>query len=201
LQRTQLLGKGAARVVFKNLENFLHLGVIATLLPGARIIHCRRDPLDVCLSCYFQNFTHISFAWSLDDIGAYHRSYEKLMAHWQSVLPLEIHEIRYEDLVQDQEGVTRNLLTFCSLDWDERCLSYFKTRRAVRTASALQVRKPIFTSAVGRWKLYRSHLGPLFSALGMPAPSAESAPVEAAGALPPPVSADTGYSPLTNLVM
>jgi tetratricopeptide (TPR) repeat protein len=166
LERLTHLGRGASRVTVKTLGNFAHLGIIATLFPRARIIHCRRDPLDVCLSCYFQNFQKIVFAWSLDDIGAYYRAYEKIMAHWASVLPARIYEVSYEGLVQNQEEVTRDLLAFCGLDWDERCLSFFNTRRAVRTASTVQVRKPITTRAIGRWKHYQSHLGPLFRALG-----------------------------------
>ena len=166
VRRMANLGKGAARVTIKTLQNYMHLGVIATLFPRARVIHCRRDPFDVCLSCYFQNFQNIDFASSLEDIGVHYRAYEKLMAHWSRVLPLEIHEVCYEDLVHNQETVTRNLLAYCGLEWDERCLAFFKTRRVVRTASTVQVRKPISGQAIGRWKHYRSHLGPLFKALG-----------------------------------
>src|SRR5262249_39461421 len=145
------LGQGAARVINKNLGNFLHLGTIATLFPRARIIHCRRDPLDVCLSCYFKNFREIDYAWSLEDIGAYYRSYETLMAHWSRVLPLPIHEVRYEDLVGNQEAVSRALVAFCGLDWDERCLKFWHTCRPVRTLSSVQVRKPMSAGAIGRW--------------------------------------------------
>jgi tetratricopeptide (TPR) repeat protein len=166
LKHLTALGKGAGRVTVKTLENYLHLGVIATLFPRARIIHCRRHPLDVCLSCYFQNFNHVNFAWSLEDIGAYYRAYTKLMAHWSGVLPVAVHELRYEDLIHHQETVTRDLLAYCGLEWNERCLAFFKTRRVVRTASNVQVRKPISVQAIGRWKHYRSHLGPLFRALG-----------------------------------
>ena len=166
VQHLASLGQGAARVTIKTLSNFLHLGVIATLFPRARVIHCRRDPLDVCLSCYFQNFRGVTFAWSLEDIGAYYRTYEKLMAHWSRVLPMPIHEVSYEELVNDQEAVSRKLLSFCGLDWDERCLTFWNTRRVVQTASAVQVRKPISRQAIGRWRNYRSHLGPLLKALG-----------------------------------
>jgi tetratricopeptide (TPR) repeat protein len=168
------LGKGATRVTVKNLENHLHLGLIATLFPRARIIHCRRDPLDVCLSCYFQNFQDMSFAWSLEDIAAYYRAYEKVMAHWSRVVPAPIHEVRYEDLVHDQEAVSRDLVSFCGLDWDEHCLTFWQTRRAVQTASSLQVRKPMSTRSIGRWHNYRSHLGPLLEALGQPAGGTEA---------------------------
>jgi tetratricopeptide (TPR) repeat protein len=166
LKCLQSVGKGAPRVTIKTLENYLHLGAIATLFPRARIIHCRRDPLDICVSCYCQNFNHLDFTWSLDDIGAYYRAYEKLMAHWDRVLPVRIHEVYYEELIHNQEAVSRDLVSFCDLDWDERCLSFFKTRRVVRTASTVQVRKPISTKSIGRWKHYRSHLGPLLAALG-----------------------------------
>jgi tetratricopeptide (TPR) repeat protein len=166
LQRVTAHAANHARVTLKTLENYLHLGLIATLFPRARIIHCRRDPLDACLSCYFQNFYNVVFSWSLEDIGACYRAYEKLMAHWSSVLPLRCHEICYEELVHDQEAVTRKLLAFCGLDWNESCLAFFNTRRVVRTASLLQVRKPISAKMIGRWKHYRAHLEPLFRALG-----------------------------------
>jgi len=162
------LGKGAARVTIKALNNYVYLAEIATLFPYARIIHCRRDPLDVCLSCYFQNFEEMPFTCSLDDIGACYLAYERLMAHWCRVLPLEIHEVCYEELIHDQEIITRKLLAHCGLDWDERCLTFFNTRRVVRTASSVQVRKPVSSHAIGRWKQYRCHLDPLFKALGLP---------------------------------
>ena len=132
-------GPGAARVTVKNLENYLALGIIATLFPGARVIHCRRDPLDMCLSCYFQNFKDMAFSCSLEDIGAYYRGYEKLMAHWSAVLPLKVQDVRYEDLIHDQEAISRNLIAFCGLNWDERVLTFWNTRRVVQTASSVQV--------------------------------------------------------------
>src|SRR5205807_6249354 len=97
LEHISQLGQGALRVTNKTLENFTRLGAIGTLFPRARIIHCRRNSLDACLSCYFQNFRNIDFAWSLEDIGAYQLSYQKVMAHWSRVLPLPIHEVSYED--------------------------------------------------------------------------------------------------------
>ena len=173
------LSKGARRVTVKTLENVLHLGVIATLFPRARIIHCRRDPLDICVSCYFQNFREIEFAWSLENIGAYYRAYEKLMAHWTHVLPVPIHEVVYEDLIHNQEKVSRDLLEHCGLAWDARCLRFYTTRRVVRTASSVQVRKPLSAGAIGRWKHYRAYLEPLFQALGPCLPK-EAAVVSAA---------------------
>ncbi len=99
----------------------------------------------------------------------YYKAYERLMAHWSAVLPLPIHEVRYEELIHDQEGVTRRLLAFLGLSWDSHCLTFFNTRRTVRTASAVQVRKPVSPYAIGRWRHYRAHLGPLLEALGIPA--------------------------------
>ncbi len=160
------LGEGADRVTIKTLENFQHLGLIATLFPRARVIHCRRDPLDVCLSCYFQNFHELNFAWSLEDIAAYYRSYERAMAHWAKHLPLQVYEVRYEDLVHNQSKISRELVSFLGLEWDGRCLSFFRSHRPVRTASTVQVRKPMTAQAIGRWKHYEAHLGPLFQGLG-----------------------------------
>ena len=165
LHRLIQLGGTAARVIDKALDNFLYLGAIATLFPRAQIIHCRRGALDVCLSCYFQNFQNLDFAWSLEDIAAYYSQYERLTAHWQQVLPMRIHEVCYEDLIANQEKVTRNLVSFCGLDWDARCLAFHDNLRAVQTMSTLQVRKPLSKSSIGRWKRYRPHLDALLKAL------------------------------------
>jgi hypothetical protein len=160
-----LAGRGTIRVIDKMPQNFLYLGLIALLFPKARIIDCRRDPLDVCLSCYFQNFSGVEFAWSLEDLGTYHAEYERLMAHWKQVLPLRIMEVQYEDLVARQEAVSRELIAFCGLEWQDRCLAFHENRRPVRTASAAQVRRPMYASSVGRWKHYAAHLEPLRQAL------------------------------------
>jgi tetratricopeptide (TPR) repeat protein len=167
LQHLSKLGGGAVRVTTKTLDKYLHLGLIAALFPRARVVYCRRDPLDVCVSCYVQNFKDLNYTWSLEDIGAYHREYERLMEHWRKVLPLQIHEVKYEELVERPEKVVRALLAYCGLNWDDRCLRFFANRRVVRTASTLQVRKPLTRASIGRWKRYRAHLGPLFRALGM----------------------------------
>jgi tetratricopeptide (TPR) repeat protein len=158
-------GGPATRVIDKMIENVLHLGLIAALFPRARVIHCRRDPLDVCVSCYFQFFKGLNFAWDLDDLGQYYRDYERLMAHWKAVLPLPIHEVVYEDLVADLEGVSRRLVEFCGLSWEDSCLKFHENRRAVQTMSKVQVRQPIYTTSVGRWRRYATHLGPLQRAL------------------------------------
>lgn len=156
----------AARVTDKLPGNFLHLGVIALLAPRARVIHCRRDPLDTCLSCYFQHFEgRMSHAYDLGNLGRYFRGYARLMAHWRTVLPRPMLEVSYEDLIADQEAVSREIITFCGLEWEEACLRFHDTKRAVRTASLSQVRQPIYGSSVGRWRNYEKHLGPLKAAL------------------------------------
>jgi hypothetical protein len=165
----------AARITDKMPQNFLRLGLVALIVPGARIIHCRRDPLDTCLSCYFQHFgSPYEFAYDLESLGTHYRHYEALMAHWAEVLPRAathpMLELQYEDLIADQEGVSREIVAFCGLEWDERCLAFHHTRRPVRTASQWQVRQPLFTSSVGRWRHYEKHLGALKAALEAEAP-------------------------------
>jgi tetratricopeptide (TPR) repeat protein len=159
-------GGDALRVVDKYPLNFLNLGTIATLFPRAKIIHCRRDPLDTCVSCYFQDFFDpFPFKHDLTHFGEYYREYERLMAHWREVLPMPIFELQYEELTADPETISRRLVEYCGLDWDDRCLKFHKTERPVRTASLLQVRKPMYRSAVGRWKRYEQQLQPLIEAL------------------------------------
>jgi tetratricopeptide (TPR) repeat protein len=167
LQRLARSADTASRIVDKMPHNYLHLGLISVLFPRAHIIHCRRNPMDVCASAYFQNFKWMPYAASLDDIAFYHREYTRLMAHWRQVLPMPIHEVIYEDLVADAETVSRKLVAACGLEWDQRCLTYYRTRRSVQTASKLQVRQPIYRRAVERWKPFASHLEPLRQALGL----------------------------------
>jgi tetratricopeptide (TPR) repeat protein len=156
----------AQRVTDKMPSNYLHLGLITLLFPQARIIHCVRDPLDTCLSCYFQDFDErLPFTYDLTLLGAYYAEYQRLMAHWRSVLDSPWLEVRYEDLVADQEGVSRVLVEHCGLEWDERCLRFYETQRLVSTASYDQVRQPLYSRSVGRWRYYERHLGPLRQAL------------------------------------
>jgi hypothetical protein len=171
-QKLRELGGPAQRVIDKLPTNFLNLGFITTLFPKARIIHCRRDPLDTCLSCYLQNFgASIPYSLDLRHLGRYYRAYERLMAHWSRVLPVPMFELNYEELTANPEEISRRLVAFCGLEWDERCLRFHQTQRIVRTASVLQVRQPIYRSAVGRWKHYEAFLQPLREALaGVTAP-------------------------------
>jgi tetratricopeptide (TPR) repeat protein len=166
LQTLQHFGGSAERIVDKMPFNFLRLGLIATLFPRARIIHCRRDSVDTCLSAYFQTFVDSHpFSLDLEHLGLYYREYERLMEHWKRVLPVPIFELQYEELTTHQEKVSRELLAHCGLDWDERCVRFSETRRVVRTASAVQVRQGMYQSAVGKWKRYEAHLTPLLAAL------------------------------------
>ncbi len=151
----------------KTLGNFLHLGLLAALFPRTPLIHCRRDPRDLCLSCYFQNFNDMNFSWSLEDLVAFHREYERAMTHWRQVLPSPVFELRYEDLVENQEAVSRRLVAFCGLNWDDRFLNFHNNPRTVQTASLFQVRKPLSSRSVGRWSNYQTHLKSLIEGLGM----------------------------------
>jgi hypothetical protein len=162
--RLQHWGRGAARVTDKMPQNFFYLGLISALFPKARVIHCRRNPLDTCLSCYMHNFT--DFATSLESLGFYYRQYARLMEHWRRVLPMRMHEVQYEELVAQPESASRELIAFCGLEWSATCLAFHERGGAVHTASRLQVRRPIYTSAVERWRRYEKHLQPLQDALG-----------------------------------
>jgi Flp pilus assembly protein TadD len=165
LQALSEKGGSARRITDKMPDNFLYLGVIRTLFPKARIIHCRRETLDVCVSCYLQNFTFIRYATALVDIAVYYRQYERLMAHWHTALPGELCEVPYEELVRHQEAVSRELVEHCGLPWDERCLAFHDNPRTVQTASKDQVRRPMYRSSIGRWKRYANHLQPLIDTL------------------------------------
>jgi len=157
----------AKRVIDKMPFNYLHLGLIHLLFPGARIIHCRRDPRDVGLSCFTTNFTD-AHPWTTDlgEIAAYINAYERLMAHWRDVLPEGVMtEIRYEDLVADVEAESRRLVSFIGLRWRKACLDFHNSDRVVTTASRAQVRQPIYAKSVGRWKEYGADLAPLLDAL------------------------------------
>jgi len=167
LRRLAEEAPGASRVVDKAPLNFRHIGLIALMFPNARIVHCRRDPLDTCLSCYFQNFGRgQEYSFDLCELGRFYRDYRRLMDHWSVVLPAAVLEVPYESLVADQEQVSRALLAFCGLDWDPACTDFHKTDRPVRTASRWQVRQPIYCSSVARWRRYERQLQPLIEALG-----------------------------------
>lgn len=148
-------------------NNFLHIGLIHLSLPNARIIDARRHPMAACFSGFKQHFARgQAFSYGLDDIGRYYRDYVGLMAHIDTVLPGRVHRVAYERLVADTEGEIRRLLDYCGLPFDEACLRFHETERSVRTASAEQVRSPIYTSGLDQWRRFESWLGPLRDALG-----------------------------------
>jgi len=158
----------AMRFVDKTNSNFQYAGPISLLFPGARMIHCRRDPLDTCLSCFSRVFTgNQPFAYDLGELGRYYRAYADLMAHWRGLLPAGVMlELQYEALVGDLEPQARRLLAHCGLAWDPACLEFHATERVVRTASLVQVRQPLYRDSLGRAARYRRLLGPLLDALG-----------------------------------
>ncbi|MGF6937395.1 hypothetical protein OKW41_006557 [Paraburkholderia sp. UCT70] len=146
LERVEALAQGRSRLVDKMPANFLRAGLIPLVLPGARIIHARRKPVDTCLSCYTKPFAGDQpFAYELTELGEYSRYYERLMAHWRSALPAgRFIEVNYEAVVDDLEGEARRLVNFLDLPWDDACLRFHENRRVVRTASLNQVRQPIY---------------------------------------------------------
>ena len=163
---------GRRHVVDKMPSNFLFAGLIRLALPDARIVHCRRDPVDTCLSCYTKLFAgEQPFAYDQTELGRFHRAYQGLMSHWRATLPAShFFEVDYEAVVDDIEGETRRMLGFLGLPWDEACLRFHQTERAVRTASVNQVREPLYRTSVGRWREHAAQLKPLIEALGVPSP-------------------------------
>ncbi|MEY2920908.1 MAG: hypothetical protein RL261_2213 [Pseudomonadota bacterium] len=169
LERTRPAGRPQPRFVDKMPLNFFYLGHIARALPAASIVVLRRHPLDAGLSNFRQlfatGFSYYDYARDLRDIGRYYAQFDRLIAHWRSVLPGRVHEVRYEALVADQRAETARLLEHCRLPWDESCLQFDRNESAVATASAVQVRQPLYASSVGRWRRYRPHLQPLVDEL------------------------------------
>ena len=170
LARLDEIAPGKVHVTDKMPQNFLWVGVITLLFPNAKIIHCRRDPLDTCFSCYANDFaTGHAYAYDLATLGKYYNEYWRLMHHWQTVLGIPMLDVSYETLVADQETMTQALLDYCNLDWDDRCLQFYANPRAVATLSYNQVRKPIYSHSVGKWRNYQSNLAPLLESLDVSA--------------------------------
>ena len=155
------------RITDKYPFNFINVGLIHLALPNARFIHSRRAPVETCLSIFSRIFHDVPFGYDLGELGRYYRAYDALMAHWRQALPAGVMiEVQYEDLVDDLEGTARSMLAHCGLDWDERCLAFHQTQRQVNTASASQVRQPIFRTSLARWHPAAPLLQPLYDALG-----------------------------------
>jgi len=172
------LAPSAARIVDKMPSNFVFAGLIHLALPNARIIHAVRDPLDTCMSCFGKLFAAGQYhTYDLAELGRYYRGYQALMRHWHALLPPgRILDVRYEDVVADLEGQARRIIAHCALTWDESCLSFHKTDRPVRTASATQVRQPIYRNAIGRWRGYETLLAPLLAELCVSRTRGDAAP-------------------------
>jgi Flp pilus assembly protein TadD len=169
VEAVRKLAPSSERVTDKTLQNYLCAGLIHLALPNAKIIHTVRNPVDTCVSCFTRLYSaQLNYTCDLGELGRYYKRHEGLMAHWHRVLPPNrILDVRYEEVVADLEGQARRIISHCGLSWDERCLSFHQTIRPVRTASATQVRQPIYKTAVGRWRDYEEQLGPLLSALGI----------------------------------
>jgi tetratricopeptide (TPR) repeat protein len=160
------LAPDALRICDKLPHNFLHLGLIQILFPRARVIYCRRNALDNCLSIFMHRFNiNHRYAQSLPDLGTYYRHHEQLMDYWLRTLDLRIHTLDYEQLIDDQEGESRRLLAAAGLEWDDACLMFHENRRSVVTPSYDQVRQPLYRSSLQRWQHYEAHLQPLRDAL------------------------------------
>ena len=170
LAEIERLAPAATHITDKMPGNFIFAGLIHLALPNATIIHTIRDPVDTCLSCFSKLFTEgQNHTYDLAELGRYYRHYQALMAHWHRVLPPgRILDVRYEDVVADLEGQARRIIAHCGLDWDPRCLAFHQTERPVLTASAAQVRQPIYNSAVGRWRVHEEALQPLLAELANP---------------------------------
>jgi len=154
------------RVLDKHPGGFMHLGLASRILPGARVIHTVRDPRDVCLSCFFQNFgPHLGFATDLRRIARQLGACEQLMAHWRGAIDLPIHTVRFEALVGGPEAIIRDTSAFLGIEYDPACMSFHESRRHVNTASAAQVRRPLNAAGVGRWRHYETRLGPVLEEL------------------------------------
>ena len=167
LQKLRELAPEHMRITDKMPGNFQHLGLIKLMLPKAKVIHCSRSPMDTCLSIYKNHFATDGhyYGYDMESLGYYYNHYRTLMDHWEVILPGFIHTIRYEDIVADKEPHIRKLLEYCDLEWNATCLDFHKTERPVNTASAAQVRQPIYARSVQSWKNYENQLAPLLSIL------------------------------------
>ena len=166
LESTRRYRGNAPHFIDKNPNNFASIGLLSLILPNAKFVNARRHPLDTCLSCYKQLFARGQpFTYDLVELGEYYLQYARLMAHWHAVLPGRVLDVHYETMVTDQAEQTRRLLEFCGLPWEDACLRYYETQRAIRTASSEQVRLPIYTDSVGVWRNYTRELAPLIEIL------------------------------------
>ena len=165
------IADGRSHVTDKLPHNFMNIGLIRKLLPKAKIVHCKRNPMANCLSIYKAYFSakgSHKYAYNQKELAQYHNLYEDLMEHWRKELPGQFYEIKYEELTSNQEEESRKLIDYCGLDWQDACLDFYKTKRKVKTASAFQVRQPMSNKSVDLWKKYGEGLQPLIDALYIP---------------------------------
>jgi hypothetical protein len=164
----QARDRKARKITDKMPANFGNIGLIHLILPGAKIVHVSRHPLDTSISCFTRLFAHNqNQSYDLYEQGRYYRAYKRMMDHWRDVLPPgSFYDVRYETLVENTEEEARKLVDFCGLSWDDACLAFHKNERTVRTASLAQVRQPIYKSSLARWKKNEKYLGPLTEGLG-----------------------------------
>ncbi len=166
IEATRQYRRDAPRFLDKNPNNFASMGLISLALPNARFINARRHPLDTCLSCYKQLFARGQpFTYDLVEIGEYYLEYDRMMTHWSAVLSDRVLDVQYEDVIADLQGQVRRMLVFCGLSWEDACLRFHETERAIRTASSEQVRRPIYDSSIGIWRHYERELAPLIDVL------------------------------------
>ena len=166
IERTRKYRSDRSFFTDKTLGNFMHIGLLELILPNAKIINARRHPLDTCLGCYKQLFARgQSFSYDLEELGEYYLQYQRLMDHWDALLPGKVLHIHYEDVTADLESQVLRILEHCGLPWDEGCLRFFENKRDVRTASSEQVRQPIYRSSVNLWQHYEPHLAELIDVL------------------------------------
>lgn len=162
------LPQGKLVVTDKMLTNYYYVGLMSLVFPNARIIHCKRNPVDTCISGFSKQFREeMAYTYDLRETARFYKKYLELMEHWKAILPKGfLLEVTYERVVEDLEGEARRIFSHCGLDWDPACLEFYKTERAVRTASVAQVRQPLYNSAVARWKNYGDRIKPLLEELG-----------------------------------
>jgi len=166
IKLSRQFGVKSDRIIDKLPDNFLHVGFILSILPNAKIIHCFRDPIDNCLSIYQQNFSlGVSYSYDLKEIGLYYLLYRRMMAHWHKLFPNRIFDIDYQSTVTDTEGSLRELVDYCGLSWDEKCLGKLTADHVIKTASVWQARQPVYQTSLQRWRKYEKHLGELLEVL------------------------------------
>ena len=166
IEETRFLRTNKPFFIDKMPNNFSHIGLIKLILPNAKVIDARRNPMDTCFSCFKQLFARgQAFTYDLSEIARYYLNYVQLMDHWEEVLPGFIFRVQHEELLENQEAVTRDLIEFCELDFELSTLEFYKTKRAVKTASSEQVRQPLNKKGLNQWKNYQIHLKELESHL------------------------------------